>query len=659
MARVILCLVAILLFAVSGLSQSGRTQPQYQSATAYYQSSEGDSQSGVVYFKVDGQVKRLTWNGRTIWRNTDSPDAYKVGAEWRIVYDPTAKEPYPQLLNGTFTRYAAPKSNQAQPNPLFALERVENPSSRSKEVSRSGLYKLRVPDNWSEHPWGNYPAFTPEGAYFSEGGRANMTHGINFGVVPRQNDLAETTRRLFNKDSEANPHLQQRGGYQSALIAGREALVVTSSGHYEFTGLIEIVILYTALLPNGDVFHLSTVMPEDDYAKYQPVFEEILNSIRFITNSRVTPINKRAWQIILDARENWFDTGIAVTSGMTVSISASGNIVWNPKQGYATATPAGVYFSPSELDDSSGFPSVNAKCGSLLMRIGPEVYAVGSGANFKLANIEATQTLQFMVNDRYSWLYDNSGTFAVRVTAVPSETDRAKEPQNVTVTGYLDVVEMSGSNCQLRIVAGEKLYSGEISFRRLSELTAQRIGSYEDAVAILNGKQINATLSGLTSPANATSGLAFGNITQMTFAAGQEAKPTTPRWGERTTATEVIIDLPADILFDFNKSNIKPEAIPTLITLARLIRQANSQKIQLNGYTDSIASEAYNLGLSERRAAAVKQWLVNQGGAEANRLTTKGYGESQPVAPNTNPDGSDNPSGRQKNRRVEVRIPRT
>ncbi|MCV5714411.1 OmpA family protein, partial [Escherichia coli] len=60
--------------------------------------------------------------------------------------------------------------------------------------------------------------------------------------------------------------------------------------------------------------------------------------------------------------------------------------------------------------------------------------------------------------------------------------------------------------------------------------------------------------------------------------------------------------------------------------------------------------------LSERRAASVKKYLVDNFGLSPDRLQTRGFGETKPIAPNTNPDGSDNPEGRQKNRRVEVII---
>jgi outer membrane protein OmpA-like peptidoglycan-associated protein len=126
----------------------------------------------------------------------------------------------------------------------------------------------------------------------------------------------------------------------------------------------------------------------------------------------------------------------------------------------------------------------------------------------------------------------------------------------------------------------------------------------------------------------------------------------------RVTDREIIVDLPADVLFDFDQADIRSDAVTTLEKLARLIKQSGGGLIQVNGHTDSIGADAYNTTLSERRAASVVQWLTTNAGIASGRLQAKGYGETRPVAMNTKPDGSDNPEGRQKNRRVEVIIPR-
>jgi OOP family OmpA-OmpF porin len=78
-------------------------------------------------------------------------------------------------------------------------------------------------------------------------------------------------------------------------------------------------------------------------------------------------------------------------------------------------------------------------------------------------------------------------------------------------------------------------------------------------------------------------------------------------------------------------------------------------RVTIEGYTDSKGTEAYNQKLSERRANAVKNYLVSRG-VEASRLDAVGKGESDPVAPNTKPNGKDNPEGRAMNRRAELKV---
>jgi photosystem I P700 chlorophyll a apoprotein A2 len=125
--------------------------------------------------------------------------------------------------------------------------------------------------------------------------------------------------------------------------------------------------------------------------------------------------------------------------------------------------------------------------------------------------------------------------------------------------------------------------------------------------------------------------------------------------GARVTAQEIRIELQADVLFDFDKSNLRAEAEATLRKVADVVR-AHPGRVTVEGYTDSKGADAYNQKLSERRAASVGDWLVRKGGVEAARVTARGLGETRPVAPNTKPDGSDDPQGRQRNRRVEIAI---
>jgi len=122
----------------------------------------------------------------------------------------------------------------------------------------------------------------------------------------------------------------------------------------------------------------------------------------------------------------------------------------------------------------------------------------------------------------------------------------------------------------------------------------------------------------------------------------------------KETDTELRIELAADVLFDFDKADILPKAETVLGQVADLLRQKAKGDVRIEGHTDGKGSPAYNQKLSLRRADAVKTWLMKQDGLKPIHFVTAGFGATRPVAPNTKPDGSDDPDGRQKNRRVEL-----
>jgi OOP family OmpA-OmpF porin len=102
------------------------------------------------------------------------------------------------------------------------------------------------------------------------------------------------------------------------------------------------------------------------------------------------------------------------------------------------------------------------------------------------------------------------------------------------------------------------------------------------------------------------------------------------------------------ILFATNSDRIRPESTPTLEEIGAMLGDHPDLRLAIEGHTDTDGDEAYNQDLSERRAAAVKTFLVETYGIESSRLETAGFGESRPVADN------DTPEGRQQNRRVEL-----
>lgn len=110
-----------------------------------------------------------------------------------------------------------------------------------------------------------------------------------------------------------------------------------------------------------------------------------------------------------------------------------------------------------------------------------------------------------------------------------------------------------------------------------------------------------------------------------------------------------------NMYFEFDKDVIKDESLPSVELLLMFMESHEDIKIELSGHTDSKGNDAYNEDLSDRRARSVRQMLIDEG-INPKRIVAKGYGEKDPIAPNTKKDGSDNPAGRALNRRSEVTI---
>ena len=109
------------------------------------------------------------------------------------------------------------------------------------------------------------------------------------------------------------------------------------------------------------------------------------------------------------------------------------------------------------------------------------------------------------------------------------------------------------------------------------------------------------------------------------------------------------ITLQADTLYDFNKSDLKPEGKATLDKIAKDLSKIKLEVIIAVGNTDSVGTDAYNMALGQRRAQAVKSYLVTKG-VDSNRIYTESKGKSNPVASNATAEG------RAKNRRVDVEV---
>jgi outer membrane protein OmpA-like peptidoglycan-associated protein len=141
------------------------------------------------------------------------------------------------------------------------------------------------------------------------------------------------------------------------------------------------------------------------------------------------------------------------------------------------------------------------------------------------------------------------------------------------------------------------------------------------------------------------------SLSTVGYAAGQELvkkikvekKPVNP------------IALP-NITYEFNSAELDKKAKRTIDSLVLTFLNMNPTLIiELHSHTDSKGNDEFNMDLSQRRAESIVSYLIKKG-ISRKRLVAVGFGESQPVAPNQKPDGSDNPEGRAKNRRTDMKV---
>jgi outer membrane protein OmpA-like peptidoglycan-associated protein len=126
-----------------------------------------------------------------------------------------------------------------------------------------------------------------------------------------------------------------------------------------------------------------------------------------------------------------------------------------------------------------------------------------------------------------------------------------------------------------------------------------------------------------------------------------------PIWVNILTDKPIVLE---NIYYEFDKYELTEDAKGVLdTTLLELMQDAKNIVVEVSAHTDSVGNEEYNLSLSQQRAESVAEYIASKG-IDPERLIPKGYGSSKPVAPNFLPDGSDNPEGREKNRRTEFRV---
>jgi OmpA-OmpF porin, OOP family len=178
------------------------------------------------------------------------------------------------------------------------------------------------------------------------------------------------------------------------------------------------------------------------------------------------------------------------------------------------------------------------------------------------------------------------------------------------------------------------------------ELTvnADHSGSYEDVTGDVSFD--------FDSGGRATDGSGYVvRLPQTPVFSAPDRFPRLGKLGRLRPPCATVLRFAADVLFDFDKATLKPQAQGLIAKAAEVLVKAG-RPIEVDGHTDAIGTDAYNDDLSVRRAEAFAAALKQHGVSSA--ITTKGWGEKRPVAPNTTAGGKDNPAGRALNRRVEV-----
>ena len=236
-------------------------------------------------------------------------------------------------------------------------------------------------------------------------------------------------------------------------------------------------------------------------------------------------------------------------------------------------------------------------------------------------------------NERIVVYPDGSGNYSSPTLRIVSYGDGSGLYEN-SATGDNITIYTGGSGNYSNSKTGVSIVNYGDGGGTYSDKTGLSIVNYGDGTALVNGKSIKAD------PVPAV-----GRV--GSFPPVGSLKP--------VESCGTTITLQDGVLFDFGESAVRADAADTLAKLASVLADAKVPAAHVYGHTDSISDEAFNQTLSEQRAKAVVDELKKNGATAS--LDWQGFGETKPVAPNTNDDGTDNPAGRQANRRVEIFIP--
>ena len=304
----------------------------------------------------------------------------------------------------------------------------------------------------------------------------------------------------------------------------------------------------------------------------------------------------------------------------------------------SNADKAVIDSDSSQLSSVEGVTVSPAKCDGSSLISGSTIFggdgsAVSSSANGTVVNAGDGSGVITEGSTTITYAGDGSGTYTNMATMLTITVD-ADGSGTYTTPDTTFTLDGKGSGTYTNTSSGETITNDGNGSGTHTTRTVTVINN-GDGTAQVNGQKV-------TDAPKVDKAAKLGK-----FPAVESLKP--------VESCGTLITLEDGVLFDFGKSEIRSDASQTLKKLADVLNNAKVPAAHIYGHTDSISDEAFNQQLSEARANAVSGELKKDGVTATMDAT--GYGESKPVAPNENADGSDNPAGRALNRRVEIFIP--
>lgn len=304
----------------------------------------------------------------------------------------------------------------------------------------------------------------------------------------------------------------------------------------------------------------------------------------------------------------------------------------------SNADKAVIDSASSQLSSVKGVTISPAKCDGSSLISGSTIFggdgsAVSSSANGTVVNAGDGSGVITEGSTTITYAGDGSGTYTSMATMLTITVD-ADGSGTYTTPDTTFTLDGKGSGTYTNTSSGETITNDGNGSGTHTTRTVTVINN-GDGTAQVNGQKV-------TDAPKVDKAAKLGK-----FPAVESLKP--------VESCGTLITLEDGVLFDFGKSEIRSDASQTLKKLADVLNNAKVPAAHIYGHTDSISDEAFNQQLSEARANAVSGELKKDGVTATMDAT--GYGESKPVAPNENADGSDNPAGRALNRRVEIFIP--